>query len=98
MKIRDSILFPRASVISYDLFVDNRYYSVISQGRATVYVPHPDLPVALPAVQVSLIDYHSMFEVFIFVNGEVYPRYIDILNNDHSRSPMVVTVVGLPWS
>lgn len=96
MKICDRILLICVSVIFYDPFVDNRHHSVISQVRGTVYVPDPDLSVAPDIIQVSLIDYYSMFEVFISVNVKVYLRYIDILNSDHTRSPVVATVVGLP--
>lgn len=89
---------PDVPVISYDLFVYNGHHSVLVENRRMIYAPNPDLPVVLNSIEVFLVNYDGMLEVFIPINIEVYIRYVDVPDDDRSWSPTAITVVGLPGS
>ena len=83
-------------VVVYECVVDNRCHTVPLTDGVIICVPDPDIPVVVDIVQVVPVDDDGLLEVSIFVFVKSYIRYIDIFDNDCSRSPTSVTVIGLP--
>jgi hypothetical protein len=89
---------PDVPVISYDPFVYSGHHFVLVENRRVIYAPDPDLPVVLSSIEVFLVNYDGMPEVFIPIHIEVYIRYGDVPDDDRSWSPAAITIVGFPGS